>query len=230
MIIAASSRIMRWMRLTTALLLAGLVLPAAIASCVTEERTDDDGRFSTDAASSSSSGVGIGGAGGNPVGPGAGGNSTSSSSTSGSGAGVPCPDNGPEPNNSEATATNLGMIDDCDNSGSMVSGTLAGNDVDWYKYQGSDTFGCNVDAYRSITSDGQARVCKFPDCPNLVVTCPAGTVPETSPTGLAGCCSLNPFQLAVDCPNTTSDDATVYIRVDKPPSFACVNYTLEFHY
>src|SRR5262245_7680945 len=83
------------------------------------------------AATNSSSGVGAQG----PTSSSVGGGSTTNSSSSGSGpsttgaGGSPpvCNDTGPgEPNDTEATATNLGDIDDCDSSALSVDGVLAG--------------------------------------------------------------------------------------------------------
>lgn len=158
---------------------------------------------------------------------------TNSSSTSAStGSGDSCPDTGDEPNDTEADATDLGILpDECDSSGSTVYGVLSGNDVDWFMYQGTDTFStCQVDPGRSVSANGQVRICKFLECDGLATpSCPTGTTSESSPEGRPGCCSLNAFNLGVNC-SGISDDAKVYIRLDKPSSFPCIDYGLEFHY
>ena len=151
--------------------------------------------------------------------------------TTGSGTTV-CTDDGPEGNDSEATATDLGAIDDCDGDGGAVSGVLDSGDVDWFVYHGDDVTGCIVNPWRSLDADTEYRICKFVECddgsPNYI-TCPEGTSPETSPDGRQGCCSLQAFELSPDCESWT-DSAKVYVRLDAPPSSACVHYTLSFHY
>ena len=144
---------------------------------------------------------------------------------------MPCNDPGPEPNDGIGQATYLGAIDDCDSSGLTFSGVLAGNDVDWFAYDASDVFGCSVNPERMITSDGQVRLCKFPTCVQGTpdVTCPAGSTPETA-NGLMGCCSTTMAAMELDCLDVISDDATVYLRIDKPPAFSCVSYSGSFHY
>ena len=225
------------MQRKTAWALAGLSAGLVLACSVVEEPSDDEGRFG---ASSVSSATGVGGAavsassvsvGGAPSG-----SSTqvasstvtgSSSSTVGSGGS--CPDTSDEPNNSEEQASKVGTLDDCDEVGLSVKGVLAGNDVDWYTYDGQDKFLCVVEPSRTITSSAQVRLCKFFDCKGVKVTCPAGTTADMSPNGHPGCCSVNGFAVTPTC-SGLSDDATVYLRVDKPPSFPCVQYDLSFHY
>jgi len=155
-------------------------------------------------------------------------------STQSSSSGQPpaCVDDGPEGNDSEASATDLGTIDDCDASGGAFSGVLAGDDVDWFVYHGTDATGCVVDPARSLDADGEYRVCQFFTCDDggpLTLTCPDGAWDETSPEGRPGCCSHEALQLSPDCSSWT-DNSAVYVRLDKPPAAECVHYTLSFHY
>ncbi len=216
------------------LLVAAIALTAAVA-CQEEpppERSFDD----EDTAASQGGGDGVPGSGGTAAQPpsasGVGGSSSASGSTTTtttttSGETV-CSDPGAEPNDNEATATDLGAIEDCDAQLLDVSGVLNGNDVDWYRYSGSDVWGCSVDPTRVVNGNGQLLLCKFADCPGAVVTCSTGT-PAVSPGGLDGCCGQGSVALSVDC-DSWSDDATVYLSVEKPSGFDCVDYSIDMHY
>jgi len=137
-----------------------------------------------------------------------------------------CPDTSAEPNGSEDHATYLGGIDDCNGDGSSVTGILSANDADWFRYKGNDTFFCDVDPSATVTANGDYRLCAFASCG---VKCPSGTSHATSPGGRQGCCASNSFKIEVNCPGI-DDDATVYLRLDKPGEERCVKYTLSYHY
>jgi hypothetical protein len=154
-------------------------------------------------------------------------------------AGAPCIDIGSEPSNSEANAASLASqpISDCNGTGGIVNGTINGSsDVDWYTYAASDELGCVVDPTRTLTSiSGGVRLCKYAECymGATNVTCPIGTTQETSPDGRSGCCANFGFQFDdLDCADTFSDDAFIYIRVDQPAAQAntCNHYAIDFHY
>lgn len=144
---------------------------------------------------------------------------------------MPCPDSGPEPNDTMGAATFLGAIDDCDSSGLSFSGVLGNNDVDWFSYEASDVSFCAVNPTRTITADGQVRVCKYPVCVTGTesFTCPQGSSPDSS-NGMSGCCSTTEVGFDFNCEGPISDDATVYLRIDKPSGFSCVNYSVTLHY
>jgi hypothetical protein len=220
-------------------LVAGMTLTMVLAlSCVREE--SDPGRFDDDGSSAQGAGpttgvgggsvtTGVGATGGAPM-------TTSSSSssmvtTSSSSSGMPCSDPGPEPNETFQGASYLGAIDDCDSSGMAFSGVLDGNDVDWFYYDGTDVFGCSVGPARTISADNQVRICKYPVCvqgtPDF--TCPAGSSPDVA-NGFDGCCAEGEMSFGFGCTGTSSDDAQVFLRIDKPSGFACVNYSVSFHY
>lgn len=146
-----------------------------------------------------------------------------------------------EPNNSEATAKNLGAISDDDNDGESINGVLTGSgDVDWFRYSGLDEFGNVVDPTRLFNAMGSIRLCKFVQCkspPQDPYVCPGGSTPETSPDGRLGCCafgnvvySSNPFSAeAFNCKGT-DDGADIYIRVDNPNGLECVPYSVDYHF
>jgi hypothetical protein len=154
-----------------------------------------------------------------------------------SSSGDSCIDSGPgEPNETEDDAHNLGTIDDCDGSGSSVSGVLDGpTDVDWYKYTAEDVSFCIVDPTRDISNGPQIRICKYMQCDgNEAVTfdCPSGTTASTSPDGRKGCCGNAGFDIDPQCGGSTlnADNGTIFIRIDNPMGHACRDYTLTYHY
>lgn len=159
--------------------------------------------------------------------------STTGSTTTTTSTGPTCMDTGAEPNETEVTAKNLGTIDDCDGSGDEFSGVLNGpDDIDWYRYNGEDGFGCVVGPSRAVQFMMPARICKFVQCdaggaPDF--SCPAGTTGATSPDGRPGCCHSTGFDMDIDCPGS-DDNAVIYIRIDNPNSGACIPYTVEYHY
>jgi len=166
--------------------------------------------------------------------------SSASSSSTTTGTGTTCV-NGvdeKEPNDSEATAQNLGSIEDDDSTGDSMPGVIAGaGDVDWFKYVGEDTFGYSVDPTREFLANGfQLRICKFIQCkennnPDFG-GCPNETTSAVSPGGLAGCCGTFGFSLDLSCSSggSLNDDATVYIRIDSPAGEDCAPYTVNYHF
>jgi hypothetical protein len=153
---------------------------------------------------------------------------------SGGGGGEDCVDTGiSEPNEAEASATKLGDLVDCDaDSSGMVAGVLVdGSDVDWYSFNGTDGVGCTVDPTRSLAASDPIELCKYVQCVNGTATfsCPAGTTDDASPAGHPGCCGSQGFSLDPDCEGI-DEDTTVYIRLKNPGGFACVQYTMQYHY
>lgn len=142
-------------------------------------------------------------------------------------------DTGPgEANETESTAHNLGTIGDADGDGGSLTGVLAGvNDKDWYKYTGQDNLGATVDPTRTVSAGDAIRVCKYAQCTtgDEDFTCPAGTTSATSPDGRPGCCGSSGFSLDLNCTGTSSDDATIYVRIDTQVN-DCVAYNFSWHY
>ena len=220
---------------------AACVLVAAqlFSGCTQEaepRRFEDDGADNGSTQTSVSAGgngattSGVGGAGASgAAGPTTSAGGTGVTTTSASGGG--CPNDQYESNNTEGSAHFLGTIDDCDSSALTVSAVLSGNDTDWFVYDGTDEF-CSVTPSRTIGASGQARLCKFFDCGAYEedVTCAAGTSAEQSPGGLPGCCGIGVVEPSINCLDTISDDASVYLRIDKPPAIPCVTYTIDLHY
>ncbi len=193
--------------------------------------TGGSGGFST-----GGSGGGFGGTGGGLGGSSGPGGSGGGTGGTGGSAGEPsCNDPGPEPNDSEAAATTRPEINDCDGSGSSVTGMIAGSgDADWFKFQGDDDIGCSVNPYAfSNAVNVGARVCAFADCGGTTEfkSCKQGAA-DFSPSGRPGCCTTSgsAVELEINCPGTTEDSAMIYIRIDQPNANACIPYTLDYHY
>lgn len=165
------------------------------------------------------------------------GSGSTSTGSGGAGGMANCMDNGPgEPNNdNEASAFNLGLVDDDDDAGGMLSGTISPGDEDWYTYQGDDTFPGVVDPTREFSSSETLRICKYMQCPDNDENfdCPGGTIDDTSPDGRKGCCGTTGFEIDFICGSSSlnDDSADVWMRVDDPTGqVECATYTLAYHF
>ncbi|MCA9649473.1 MAG: hypothetical protein KC501_06165 [Myxococcales bacterium] len=140
-----------------------------------------------------------------------------------------------EPNDDEGSAFFLGMINDNDGNGGIVSASLhVPGDVDWFSYQGDDDITGNVDPARALVSSTGVRLCKFLECDNGLgqteFECPVGSQYAFSPEGRPGCCANGDVALPdLDCDGVIEDNAMVYIRIDEPEE-ACVTYSVSYHY
>ena len=153
-----------------------------------------------------------------------------------------CSDFGPgEPNDTAASAHQLPSIDDKDlfQTWPHVCGVLAGkDDVDWYAYNGHDGGGI-VDPGRFFRDSDSLQVCAFFQCEKSTdspkFSCPDATSSATSPSGMPGCCGLEPFKVVLDCLPSGGlfgkDNATVFLRVrSTDDSATCTPYELRYHY
>lgn len=139
---------------------------------------------------------------------------------------------------SESVAKALSNIDDCSGSGGGIGGVVNGPvDVDVYKFQGTDTFGigCSVDPTLSSSSAG-VELCMFASCltGNIEFDGCTGGTQATSALGFPGCC-ISPTggalttTLSYNCAGTTSESATVYIRVSQKGA-ACLPYAATYSF
>ncbi len=132
----------------------------------------------------------------------------------------------------EAEAHYLGGINDDDGAGGTVSGVLTGpDDVDWFRYDGSDALFNTVDPFRALASDAPVRFCKFAACADgeIEFPCDGGSEVATSPDGRTGCCHPSLVHVTgADCPGL-NDDMAVWIRVDQAEA-ACVPYAFDYHF
>jgi hypothetical protein len=205
--------------------------PAGGAAGSTGGVAGEGGSAGAFAGSSGLGGSGLGGVAGAGAG-GLGGSSGSSGGSAGTGggtgaAGGSCTDVGYEPNETEATATDLGTINDCDGSGSSVAARLDGaSDVDFYKFRGTDRIGCYVDP--TAETGARVRICVFANCPGANVTCKEQSTPATSPAGYKGCCKDQGGKVVADLTCSSGDNADVYIRLDRATE--CTSYVVNYHY
>ena len=136
---------------------------------------------------------------------------------------------------SETLAKQLPATDDCDNNEKIVSGTMNGAvDVDFYKFNVSDKFGCLFQPHFEAKT-AATEVCVFVSCGSGAATinsC-AGGVAATSEIGLKGCCASGPANVTPDwdCPGFTDDDsAQLFVRVRQPSAKACLPYSWSYHF
>ncbi len=135
-----------------------------------------------------------------------------------------------EPNDTQNTAYDLGGHTDCDHYGFCAA--LTDGDVDWYTYQGSDTFGCNV----APTVDFDApnlKVCQYWSCDTVptLSTCPDGTTPDTAPGGQPGCCSTTAFNYdPCNGGPFDSEDAHIWIKVSRSSGSGCEPYAFGIEF
>jgi hypothetical protein len=156
-----------------------------------------------------------------------------------------CADQGDEPNDTMATATQRPGSDDCDDPMLSTSGTIDGpDDVDWFMaIQTDDVAGCVVEPGRSWSQQGgqPIRVCKYVECsinnmPPSSVDCNDGSTPDEQ-GGVMGCCGTVPFTVGIGglfesgCP-TTNDLLNVWTRIDMPNADpdTCTAYNLNYHF
>jgi hypothetical protein len=148
--------------------------------------------------------------------------------TGGTGAST-CHELEPEPNDTLVDAIPRETLTDCDDSGTTATGTLAGEDVDVWRFEGQDTLGCSVNP--TATSDDLLRLCLSAACNSSEgsVYCEQGY-----PAGDA-CCSVNGVvSLSLDC-DGVSDDAVLWLTVEPdwtvPTSDRdCDDYSVSVHF
>jgi hypothetical protein len=150
-----------------------------------------------------------------------------------------CGDDPNEPNNGDIQATFLPPIGDNDGEGSMVAGELeSANDIDWFRYEGSDNINGQVNPYAQLNVVA-LELCIYAECNEGLdatnLACPEGTTQQPSPSGRPGCCATNTmgFELDMSCGgfNPIGDDsAIIYMSVNGSEPGVCQEYTLTYHF
>lgn len=135
--------------------------------------------------------------------------------------------------NTEAEASFVGSIADCDVSTLQVSGVLGSElDTDYYYLEGTDEPLCDVSPTVTLEETSSFRTCLFLSCVegSTELTCPSGAVAATSESGHPGCCTTSEG-LTLENVNCTglSDDATVWLRLDQAQQ-SCVTYSASITY
>lgn len=140
-----------------------------------------------------------------------------------------------EPDDDEPSAHVMGEITDDDAKTLMADGVISGmTDADWYTYHALDTAFHVAEPTVKVTSSGTLRVCQFLECDEggavmTEITCPMGTQSALSGALRPGCCGGATFSISdFNCPGST-DNLKVYVRLDKPLSDECIDYSLTVH-
>jgi hypothetical protein len=139
-----------------------------------------------------------------------------------------------EPNDSEATAVDLGEVD-CNMVGE-VNGSIAMGTSDWFTFHGNDAMSCMMDSIAIVNNDvsEDLTVCMYFGCDmgNANVVCPGDATEDTTPDGLPGCCRAGDvtFQSQACMGAVTDDSGTVVLRVDGSSSMECVDYALAYRF
>ncbi|WAS93187.1 hypothetical protein [Nannocystis punicea] len=147
-----------------------------------------------------------------------------------------CMDTGTEPNESEGESVDLGD-QHCKAQPKSFEGVLDGDaDVDWFRFFGDFSGNqCNDDPIAKIvvTADGPLEVCMYADCDISGETdfdCPNGTSMADSPDGRDGCCGTGSMQYEVNCVSGPDESAAIYVRLQKAPVDACLEYKVDYSY
>lgn len=165
-----------------------------------------------------------------------GGSTTTDGTTGGgssTGGGNVCNDPGPEPNETEDTADDLGDQGCGDMDGSIV-GVLDGDtDVDFSVFHGVDSMACgfnNPFIGLTLTANDTVRMCVYTDCDNgtPMFMCPQGAMNSMSPGGLPGCCGNGDMTFQFNCSQSQNESAKVFVSLDQAPVDSCVDYTVAY--
>jgi hypothetical protein len=139
-----------------------------------------------------------------------------------------------DPGSTEAVAKALPNIDDDDDSGGTVTGMMHGEvDVDFYKFQGTDSGFGFVNPTVSSGTTG-LELCMFVACMSGTMQwkgCSNGGQHKKSDIGNDGCCVATPSSttLDYDCDGTGSESSNVFIRV-KQIGDQCLPYSVDYHF
>ncbi len=150
-----------------------------------------------------------------------------------------CKDDGPEPNEDEATAVSHDQ-QDCSDGEDMFKGTLNGaDDVDFHKYFGSYSNICgggNPAVVTRLTTTAPVRFCVYAKCPNnnASFSCDGDETSVMSPgQNIPGCCiaGVQDYEMnfVVNCPGVP-ETFDVFIKVEDAPANACLDYTIKYSY
>ncbi len=148
---------------------------------------------------------------------------------------VECMDPGPEPNEIEDDALDLGD-QGCQDQDSMLAGVLNGDvDVDWFRYRGVDSMACgfnNPSVSHTLTASDTVRLCVFAECDQGTpqFQCPMGSQNDNSPDGRPGCCGNGDLTFQWNCMGSQLETADFFVRLDQAPANACVDYSVTYSY
>jgi hypothetical protein len=159
---------------------------------------------------------------------------TTPDETAGDSEAMGCEDPGPEPNEDKASAVK--QADQiCNTTPGVLDGVLdGGGDVDWFRYHTVDETGCGFGTPTSnlvVLADQGVRMCAFVDCDqgNADLKCATTATGMDLPDGLPGCCTTSgALNFDLNCMNSMSESANVYVRLDEASADACVAYNVTY--
>jgi hypothetical protein len=150
-------------------------------------------------------------------------------SPGGAGHSPACHELDPEPNDQRSVPILRETLSDCDDESTTATGTLAGDDVDWWEFSVDDSFGCVVNP--TVSSEHIVRLCVSAVCSNGSFWCEQGI-----PDDVGGCCQLTPgtAELGVECEGT-DDSLTVWVSVWQDWTIPisdrdCLDYSVDVHF
>jgi hypothetical protein len=142
-----------------------------------------------------------------------------------------------EPNETAATAKDLGGVSDCGGWKTVTDANLSPqSDLDWYKLHVSDDSFCFIYPEAELTANpGDFTICIFFECDdgsNASFSCENGTKvtgegPNSGPFAPDGCCSHSRVKLNHDCGTGADDSADIYIKVFSDNNTSCESYNLR---
>ena len=134
-----------------------------------------------------------------------------------------------EPNDDRAVAFVRDTFSDCDSDSTIATGTLAGDDADWWQFGVDDSLGCLVNP--TVSTDSLLRVCVAASCAGGTFWCEQGELDDFD-----GCCQLTPgtVELGIEC-DGTDDSVTVWIGVFQDWTIPisdrdCLDYSVDVHF
>ncbi len=146
-----------------------------------------------------------------------------------------CSDKKDEPNDEPTEPFELMDLSDDDPPVTAMSQLSEDTDVDWFRWGCDDPLLGLSEPNIDVDVPAQVRTCMFLDCVqgfNPVFECPEGTMEANAPIdNLPGCCIIGPgtFEIAdYNCPDSSEDAVTPYLRVDGGEEGICSPYTYTY--
>jgi len=134
--------------------------------------------------------------------------------------------------NEPTVLTDVGGVDETAMASSQLSGDV---DVDWFRHHCAEPFNGLTSPSLDVTVPDGVRACVFLDCDqggNPEFTCPDGTTADNAPLdNLPGCCITGSGSFEIidpNCPDSSNDDVSAYLRFDQGPADVCSAYDFTY--
>jgi len=137
-----------------------------------------------------------------------------------------------DPHGTEDSAAELDMLGCGDDMDLGVFGTIAGPEVDWYRYVGGEAFSCVEQPAVAVSATVDLEVCVFIECLEgnaANVSCAEGSTEADSPEGRPGCCGQNiaGIQNYACMGQFAGKDVDVYAAVGSDQT-VCEDYSMSY--